>query len=72
MKSITAYLLGLAISAAPVQAFQVEGNTITLDDREVQACIDGGGCQMVTKAALAAALRQAIEAGRQSCGVRSI
>jgi hypothetical protein len=59
MKTITVYLLGLAIAAAPVMAAQQQGNVITLEPHEVAGCEAGGGCVLIPKAALRAALQQA-------------
>lgn len=59
MKPITVYLLGLALAAAPVMAAKVEGNVITLEPHEVAGCEAGGGCVLISKAALRAALAQA-------------
>ena len=59
MKRTIVYLLGLALAAAPAMAAQLQGNIITLKPHEVAGCEAGGGCVLIPKAALRAALQQA-------------
>lgn len=51
MRHAIAFLAGMLI-AAPILGASVEGRTITLDDDELQACVAGGGCAIITRAAI--------------------
>lgn len=61
----TVLLLAFLLIAAPVNAIEFSGNTITLSDEDIAHCIAEGGCQFVTKAA---ALQQIDEAAKRRAG----
>lgn len=60
MKAVV-FILAAAMLAAPVQAVQLTGNTVTLTEAEVKRCQAGGGCDIYTKADIEATLNAAIE-----------
>lgn len=60
MKAVV-FILAAAMLAAPVQAVQLTGNTVTLTEAEMKRCQAGGGCEIYTKADVEATLNAAIE-----------
>jgi hypothetical protein len=71
VKQIAALVLaGLLLSGfalAPALGIEVQGRTLLMSDEEAQACIDGGGCAFVTRAAIAAAMTEAYRRGALVC-----
>lgn len=61
----------LSLTAAPVNAVQIEGNKLVLSPDEMQACAAQGGCYLLTRAQLEGALNKAVEAAKSQCGLRA-
>lgn len=61
MKSL---ILSLALLALPASALTIQGNTIILDDAEMQQCASEGGCGVFSRNYLMAELQKAYEAGK--------
>lgn len=72
MKRLITRLAVLALGSAPAMAAQQQGDVIKLTPEEAQACARGGGCVLVPRAVLGAAVRQAMEKGARSCSVHDI
>ncbi len=72
MKRLITRLAVLALGSAPAMAAQQQGDVVKLTPEEAQACAQGGGCVVVHRAVLGAAVREAVEKGARSCGARDI
>ena len=57
-----ALILAGALIPGPMVAYQVEGNTITVTQEEMQHCAAEGGCRLVTRAWLEDRVKQAAAA----------
>lgn len=66
-----AYLVALCLAFTPALAVQVEGNRLVLSPDEVEQCAAEGGCGLITRMALEAALKKAAEQASKQCGMRT-
>lgn len=71
MKKALLFLSVVALTTAPVNAVQVEGNKLILSPQELQACAEQGGCELLTRLRLQQELGKAFKAGQQQCGTRT-
>lgn len=67
MKRILLCILSAIMTSAPSQALEVSGNTLTLSEEEADTCMALGGCVVVPRAMMEAAMQQAYGAGVASC-----
>lgn len=67
----SAYLVALCLAFTPALAVQVEGNRLVLSPDEVEQCAAEGGCGLITRMALEAALKKAAEQASKQCGMRT-
>lgn len=65
------YLIAISLCIAPALAVQVEGNRLILSPDEVEQCAAEGGCGLITRMALEAALKKAAEQASKQCGMRT-
>jgi hypothetical protein len=52
VKSVLAVVALALLLSTPADSARLDGNTITLDDEDIAACIAGGGCGIITRKAL--------------------
>ena len=46
---IALFLAG-ALAVGPTPAFEVQGNAIVFTEAEMRACVEEGGCRLITRA----------------------
>jgi hypothetical protein len=57
-----ALILAGALIPGPIPAYEVEGNSIVFTEAEIRACVDEGGCRLITRAWLQERLKEAMQA----------
>jgi hypothetical protein len=58
------------LAVGPAPALQVEGNTIIFSEEEMVKCIEEGGCFVITRMQMGAAMQEVFKAARLECGNR--